>query len=63
MTIAKALAFIKHRVYVIPEDVRNVGRAILRHRILLLMKLEAMKLPLKKLLSQIFQSTPTPIKM
>ena len=38
---SKALAFIKHRAYVIPEDVRDVGRAILRHRILLTYEAEA----------------------
>ena len=32
---SKSLAFVKHRAYVIPEDIRDVGRAILRHRILL----------------------------
>jgi len=30
---AKALAFIKRRGYVVPDDVRNVARDVLRHRI------------------------------
>ena len=61
MTIAaKALAFTKHRAYVIPEDVRNVGRAILRHRILLSYEAEAEEITTEEVISQIFQSTPTP---
>ncbi len=61
MTIAaKALAFSKHRGYVIPEDVRNVGRAILRHRILLSYEAEAEEITTEEVISQIFQSIPTP---
>ncbi len=61
MTIAaKALAFTKHRGYVIPEDVRNVGRAILRHRILLSYEAEAEEITTEEVISQIFQSIPTP---
>ena len=32
---AKSHAFLEKRAFVIPEDVRNVGKAILRHRIIL----------------------------
>jgi len=61
MAIAsKALAFTKHRAYVIPEDVRDVGRAILRHRILLTYEAEAEEITTEEIITQIFESIPTP---
>ena len=57
---SKALAFIKHRSYVIPEDVRDVGRSILRHRILLTFEAEAEEVTTEEIITQIFESIPTP---
>ena len=57
---SKALAFIKHRSYVIPEDVRDVGRSILRHRILLTFEAEAEEITTEEIITQIFESIPTP---
>jgi MoxR-like ATPase len=57
---SKALAFIRHRPYVIPEDVRDVGRAILRHRILLTYEAEAEEITTEEIITQIFESIPTP---
>tara|TARA_B110000467_G_C18313686_1_gene479958 strand:+ start:463 stop:1458 length:996 start_codon:yes stop_codon:yes gene_type:complete len=57
---SKSLAFVKHRAYVIPEDVRDVGRAILRHRILLTYEAEAEEITTEEIITQIFESIPTP---
>ena len=57
---SKSLAFVKHRAYVIPEDVRDVGRAILRHRILLTYEAEAEEITTEDIITQIFESIPTP---
>ena len=57
---SKALAFIKHRAYVIPEDVRDVGRSVLRHRILLTYEAEAEEITTEEIITQIFESIPTP---
>ena len=57
---SKALAFINHRSYVIPEDVRDVGRSILRHRILLTFEAEAEEVTTEEIITQIFESIPTP---
>ena len=57
---SKSLAFLRHRPYVIPEDVRDVGRAILRHRILLSYEAEAEEITTEDIITQIFESIPTP---
>ena len=57
---SKALAFIKHRAYVIPEDVRDVGRAILRHRILLTYEAEAEEITTEHIIQRIYEAVPTP---
>jgi len=57
---AKAQAFMNHRGYVIPEDIREVGRAILRHRILLTYEAEAEEITTEDIITQIFESIPTP---
>ena len=59
-TAAKAMAFISHRGYVIPEDIRDVGRAILRHRILLTFEAEAEDVTTEDIITRIFESIPTP---
>ena len=44
----------------IPEDIREVGRAILRHRILLTYEAEAEEITTEDIITQIFESIPTP---
>jgi MoxR-like ATPase len=61
MAIAsKSQAFMNNRAYVIPEDVRSVGRAILRHRIILSYEAEAEEITTEEIITQIFDSIPTP---
>ncbi len=59
-TASKARAFVAHRGYVIPEDVRDVSRAILRHRILLTFEAEAEDVTTEDIITRIFESVPTP---
>ena len=57
---AKAAAFMSQRGYVIPEDIREVGRAILRHRIILTYEAEAEDITTEDIITRIFESIPTP---
>jgi len=59
-TASKAKAFMSHRGYVIPEDIRDVSRAILRHRILLTFEAEAEDVTTEDIITRIFESVPTP---
>lgn len=59
-TASKARAFVAHRGYVIPEDIRDVSRAILRHRILLTFEAEAEDVTTEDIITRIFESVPTP---
>ena len=61
MAIAsRAHAFINRRSYVIPEDVRSVGSAILRHRIILTYEAEAEEITTENIIQQIYESVPIP---
>ena len=57
---SKALAFMNHRAYVVPEDIRNVGMAILRHRVILSFEAEAEEINSDEIVKRIFESVPTP---
>ena len=59
-TASKAHAFLNNRGYVIPEDVRAVGIAILRHRILLTYEAEAEEISSEHIIQRIYESVPTP---
>ncbi len=57
---SKANAFINSRSYVIPEDIRDIGRAILRHRVLLTYEAEAEEVTSEDIITRIFETIPTP---
>ena len=57
---SRANAFINKRAYVIPEDVRAVGRAILRHRIILSYEAEAEEVTTEDIIDRIFETVETP---
>ena len=59
-TAAKCHAFLKHRGYVIPEDVREVIYDILRHRIGLTYEAEAENVTTEDLISQIINEVEVP---
>lgn len=57
---ARAYAFIKHRGYVIPEDVRAVAHDVLRHRIGLSYEAEANNLTSDEIISKILNNIEVP---
>ncbi len=57
---AKARAFLQHRGYVTPEDVRYVGRDVLRHRVILTYEAEAEELTPEDVLQRLFDSVEIP---
>ncbi|HJM12397.1 MAG TPA: MoxR family ATPase [Candidatus Marinimicrobia bacterium] len=57
---AKARAFLQHRGYVTPEDVRYVGRDVLRHRVILTYEAEAEELTSEDVLQRLFDSVEIP---
>ena len=59
-TAAKCHAFLKHRGYVIPEDVREVIYDVLRHRIGLTYEAEAENVTTEDLISQIVNEVEVP---
>ena len=57
---ARAYAFIKHRGYVVPEDVRAVAHDVLRHRIGLSYEAEASNMSADEIVSTILNSVEVP---
>lgn len=57
---ARAFAFIKHRGYVIPEDVRAVATDVLRHRIGLTYEAEASNVTQEEIVSRIINRVEVP---
>ena len=57
---ARAYAFIKHRGYVIPEDVRAVAHDVMRHRIGLSYEAEASKVTSEEIVSRIINKVEVP---
>ena len=57
---ARAYAFIKHRGYVVPEDVRAVCHDVMRHRIGLSYEAEANELTSDEIISQILNVVEVP---
>lgn len=57
---ARAHAFLRHRGYVIPEDVKAIGFDVLRHRLILSYEAEAENLATEDLLQQLFDGVPVP---
>lgn len=57
---SKALAFIRRRGYVTPEDVKTIGRDVLRHRIILSYEAEAEELTTDDIITEIFDNIEVP---
>ncbi|REK00219.1 MAG: MoxR family ATPase [Acidobacteria bacterium] len=57
---AKAQAFLAGRAYVTPQDVKNVGLDVLRHRVLLSYEAEAQELTSEELILEIFNTVDVP---
>ena len=57
---SKARAFLEHRGYITPEDVRYVGKDVLRHRIILTYEAEAEELTSENVIQRLFDSIQIP---
>lgn len=57
---ARALAFIKRRGYVIPEDIRSIGMDVLRHRVMITYEAEAEEMRSEDIIQQIFDTIVVP---
>ena len=57
---ARSFAFIKHRGYVIPEDVRAVAQDVLRHRIGLTYEAEAENVTTEQIIAEVINAVQVP---
>ena len=57
---SRAYAFIKHRGYVIPEDIRSMAHDVLRHRIGLTYEAEASNVTQEEIISKIINKVEVP---
>ncbi len=57
---AKAQAFLKGRGYVIPEDIKQIGMDILRHRIIVTYEAEAEEMRAEDIITKIFDQIEVP---
>lgn len=57
---SKARAFIEHRGYITPEDVRYIGADILRHRIILTYEAEAEEITSDDIVQRLFDTIEVP---
>ncbi len=58
--VAKAHAFLRHRGYVTPEDVKAIGMDVLRHRVLVTYEAEAEEIDAEEIARQIFDHVEVP---
>ncbi|MDH4230006.1 MAG: AAA family ATPase [Nitrospirota bacterium] len=57
---AKGHAFLRHRGYVTPEDVKAIGMDVLRHRVLLTYEAEAEEVSVESVVSRVFDHVEAP---
>jgi len=57
---AKAHAFLRHRGYVTPEDVRSIGQDVLRHRIIVTYEAEAEEVTAENIVTKILNRIEVP---
>ncbi|MDR2708533.1 MAG: ATPase, partial [Elusimicrobiota bacterium] len=57
---ARAYAFLAHRGFVIPEDIKAIGHDVLRHRILISYEAEAQGLTSDNIIDDIFKGVDVP---
>ena len=57
---AKAHAFLEHRGYVTPDDIKAVGKDILRHRIILTYEAEAEQIDQEAIVNRLFDEIEVP---
>ena len=57
---AKAHAFLEHRGYVIPDDIKAIGKDILRHRVILTYEAEAEQITQEDIVNRLFDEIEVP---
>ena len=57
---SKARAFVEGRGYITPEDVRYIGKDVLRHRVILTYEAEAEELTSEDIIQRLFDSIEIP---
>ncbi len=57
---AKAHAFLRHRGFVTPEDVKAIGMDVLRHRVTLTYEAEAEELTTERIIQRVFERVEVP---
>ncbi|HOM57737.1 MAG TPA: ATPase, partial [Candidatus Latescibacteria bacterium] len=57
---SKAHAFLRHRGYVTPEDVKAIGMDVLRHRVIPTYEAEAEEVTAEAIVSKVFDSVEVP---
>jgi MoxR-like ATPase len=57
---ARAHAFLRHRGYVTPEDIKAVGIDVLRHRVILTYEAEAEEMTSEQVIRKIFEHVEVP---
>ena len=57
---ARSYAFIRHRGYVVPEDIRSIGMDVLRHRVMVTYEAEAEELTPEDIIQSIFDKIEVP---
>jgi MoxR-like ATPase len=57
---ARAHAFLQHRGYVTPEDVKAIGPDVLRHRVSLTYEAEAEEVTADQVVRRVFEAVEVP---
>jgi MoxR-like ATPase len=57
---AKAHAYLEGRAYVIPDDIKAIGKDVLRHRIVLSYEAEAEEIKSEEIISRILDEIEVP---
>jgi len=57
---AKARAFLEHRGYITPEDIRYIGKDVLCHRVILTYEAEAEELTTEDVINRLFEKIEVP---
>ncbi len=57
---ARARAFLQHRGYVIPEDIKAIGLDVLRHRVSLTYEAEAEEVTADQVIARVFEAVEVP---
>jgi MoxR-like ATPase len=60
LSAARALALLQGRTYVIPEDVKQLSRRVLGHRVVLTFEADAIEVTPWQVIEAIIQAVPTP---